>query len=230
MKSNSQNSVLVCAALLCVTCDIPAARKVCGFVGHRANKACTKCLKEFATTSFGDQPNYSGFERDKWTKRTNSNHCHHAMQHQKCVARNAQTEIEREHGCRYSVLLHLPYFDPVRMCVIDPMHYHVLLGTAHHVISIWRDLKIVGDKDLSVIQQKVNSFVTPDDVGRIPRKISSSFSGFTAEQWRNWTLIISLYYSLKEILPHSHHNCDPFCENLPIRAECIFTLRPFSSS
>ena len=113
MKSYSQNSVLVRAALLCVTCDIHAARKVCGFVGHRANKACTKCLKEFATTSFGDQPNYSSFERDKWTKHTNSNHRHHAMQYQKCATRSAQTEIEREHGCRYSVLLRLPYFDPV---------------------------------------------------------------------------------------------------------------------
>ena len=29
-------SVVVCAALLCVGCDIPAARKVCGFVGHQA--------------------------------------------------------------------------------------------------------------------------------------------------------------------------------------------------
>ena len=84
-------------------------------------QACTKCLKEFATTSFGDQPNYSGFEINKWTKRTNSNHRHHAMQHQKCVTRSAQTEIEREHGCRYSVLLRLPYFDPVQMCVINPM-------------------------------------------------------------------------------------------------------------
>ena len=188
-----QNSVLVRAALLCVTCDIPAATKVCGFVGHRANKACTKCLKEFATTSFGDQPNYSGFERDIWTNRTNSNHRHHAMQHQKYITRSAQTEIEREHGCRYSVLLRLPYFDPVRICVIDPMHY-LLLSTARHVISIWRNLKIIGDKDLSVIQQKVNSFVTPDDVGSIPSKISS-FSEFTAEQWRNWTLIFSF-------LPH----------------------------
>ena len=42
MRSPTQNSVLVRAALLCVTCDIPAARKVCGFVRHRALKACTK--------------------------------------------------------------------------------------------------------------------------------------------------------------------------------------------
>ena len=94
----------------------------------------------------------------------------------------------------------------VVILVLATLISNILLGTARHVISIWSDLKIVGDKDLNVIQQKVYSFVTPDDVGCIPSKISSSFSGFTAEQWRNWTLIFSLY-SLKEILPHSHYNC-----------------------
>ena len=39
-----------------------------------------------------------------------------------------------------------------------------------------------------------------------PTKIASGFSGFSAEQWRNWTLLFSLF-SLKGILPHSHYNC-----------------------
>ena len=34
-------------ALMCVACDIPAARKVCGFMGHGANLGCSKCLKFF---------------------------------------------------------------------------------------------------------------------------------------------------------------------------------------
>ena len=64
------------------------------------------------------------------------------------------------------------------MCVIDPMH-NVLLGTAHHV---WRTLGLL---DLKKIQQRVDSYVTPSDVGRIPMKIQSGFSQFTADQWRN---------------------------------------------
>ena len=43
--------VSIRAALLCVGCDIPAARKVCGFVGHRALKGCLKCLQFFPTTA-----------------------------------------------------------------------------------------------------------------------------------------------------------------------------------
>ena len=52
----------------------------------------------------------------------------------------------------------------------------------------------------------VDQFVTPNDVGRIPGKIASGFSGFTAEQYRNWTLIFSLS-ALKDKLPHQHFSC-----------------------
>ena len=45
MESSTSNKVIVRAALICVSCDIPAARKVCGFVGHRARKGCNKCLR-----------------------------------------------------------------------------------------------------------------------------------------------------------------------------------------
>ena len=40
-------------ALSCVACDIPASRKVCGFLSHNAAKGCNKCLKEFLSVSPG---------------------------------------------------------------------------------------------------------------------------------------------------------------------------------
>ena len=46
----------------------------------------------------------------------------------------------------------------------------------------------------------------PQDIGRIPGKISSSFTGFTADQWKNWTLVYSLF-ALKGILPEEHLQC-----------------------
>ena len=36
MKTHNGYMVLVRAALLCVACDIPPARKVCGFMGHNS--------------------------------------------------------------------------------------------------------------------------------------------------------------------------------------------------
>ena len=49
MKHCDSSDLLVRAALLCVVCDIPTARKVCEFVGHRASKGCSKCLLSFPT-------------------------------------------------------------------------------------------------------------------------------------------------------------------------------------
>ena len=52
MQTPQNISLVVRAALICVACDIPAARKVCGFMSHNALLGCSKCLKQFPTTSF----------------------------------------------------------------------------------------------------------------------------------------------------------------------------------
>lgn len=91
------------------------------------------------------------------------------------------------------------------MCVVDPMH-NLLLGTAKHMLSIWKSRGILSHKDFDLIQQKVDSFVTPHDVGRIPSKIASGFACFTADQWRNWILLYS-QCSIKELLPPLDYYC-----------------------
>jgi len=40
-------SITLRARLLCVACDVPAARKVCGFMGHNATQGCSRCKKAF---------------------------------------------------------------------------------------------------------------------------------------------------------------------------------------
>lgn len=35
------------AAVSCLACNVPAARKIGGFVGHNGNMGCSKCLKSF---------------------------------------------------------------------------------------------------------------------------------------------------------------------------------------
>ena len=55
-------------------------------------------------------------------------------------------------------------------------------------------------KGLLIIQERVNSIIPPSGVGRIPSKISSNFNDFTADEWKNWTLIYSMY-ALYPILP-----------------------------
>ena len=53
---------------------------------------------------------------------------------------------------------------------------------------------------MKVIQTRVDSIRVPSGIGRIPRKIASSFSSFTAEQWKNWVIVYSMF-ALRSILP-----------------------------
>ena len=95
------------------SCDIPAARKVCGYVGYNALRACSKCLQPFLTASFGEKADFSGYERNTWHLRSNELHRHYAEIYRDCNTRDAEKKIERDHGCGYTVLLDLPYFNVV---------------------------------------------------------------------------------------------------------------------
>ena len=53
-------------------------------------------------------------------------------------------------------------------------------------------------KNFDDIQGKVDSFVSPNNVGRVLMKISSGFADFTAEQWKNW-IIFYLLFALNDI-------------------------------
>ena len=64
---------------------------------------------------------------------------------------SALRKAESSLGVRYSVLLSLPYFDPVRFTVVDPMHY-LYLGSGKHVFKVWMDITL---KHLEVIEEKM---------------------------------------------------------------------------
>lgn len=84
--------------------------------------------------------------------------------------------------------------------------HNLYLGTAKHMISIWKEIGIIGTAELAVIQSRVDEMVVPHNIGRIPNKISSKFSSLTADQWRNWTNVYSLH-ALRGILPEEHYTC-----------------------
>jgi hypothetical protein len=124
-----RNEEIVRCAILCVSCDIPAGRKTCGFLGHSANLGCSRCLK-FFPGQVGNK-DYSGFDRTEWEKRENEQHRKAVQVTQNCRTKTRKKELESLLGCRYSCLLDLPYFDAPRMLCIDPMH-NLFLGTGKH--------------------------------------------------------------------------------------------------
>ncbi len=59
------------------------------------------------------------------------------------------------------------------------------------MMTIWKAEGFITSPQFNKIQILVDSFIVPPDVGRIPHKISSGFSSFTADQWKNWCLMYS---------------------------------------
>ena len=125
--------------------------------------------------------------------------------------KNAKTEegrkaIEADHGARYTSLHNLPYYHDISLCIVDPMHC-LFLGKAKRFFKVmWLSKDIVSEAQLAGIQQKVDSFHCPPDIGCIPYKIASKISGLKADQWKNWTLYFSLF-ALKGVLPHQDYDC-----------------------
>lgn len=209
-----KTSVTVRLALTCIACDIPASRKVCGFLSHRATLACNKCMKVFPhVQDYGGSfwTNCSGFDLTQIPKRTNEDHRQRCKEiytiFQQEGTKTALDNAVSSKGVRYTVLLELPYFDPTRFSVVDPMH-NLFLGTGKHMLEVWlrhpSTAMIKGN--IATIEDIVSKFIIPEGIGRLPKNISAHFGGFTADQWRNWITIYSAI-SLWNILPKEHWDC-----------------------
>lgn len=80
MNTRQGLDILVRGALLCCGCDVPAARKVCGFLGHQALRGCSKCLLPFPRESFGERPDYTNVDLSQWTPLNAQDHKCKALQ------------------------------------------------------------------------------------------------------------------------------------------------------
>ena len=111
------------------------------------------------------------------------------------------------YGVKYFVLLELLYFiDIVRYHVIDPIR-NIFLGIAKHTMKTWKDFKIIGTKEYAVMQDQVDSIDPPPKIGHIPRRIVSGFAAITADDWKHWILIYSLYALHAGILLIADYKC-----------------------
>jgi len=198
-----QRNTLTCyAALLGSVCDIPATYKLGGFVGYLSHHACLKCKKIFPTNEELNRVDFSGV--DIGITKTHEEHKQNALNTLNALTQSSKDSLELECGSRFTQLMLLPYYDCIRFAIIDPMH-NLFLGSAKRIMQKqWLDM--FTNTDLNVIQQRVDSCMYAGTIGRIPRKITSSFSSLTADEWKNWTLIFSLI-SLFDILPPDHLSC-----------------------
>jgi len=165
-----------------------------------ARKACSRCLKEFPKV--GDSTNYSGFERDEWPLRNHAVQYNQAYQTLKANTKEAKKNLEKTFGLRYSVFHKLACYDSVRFSTIDTMH-NLFLGSSKHVMNTWKENELITNHHFATMHERIGKINVPMDVGRIPHKIESSMSKLTADEWKNWTCIYSLFV-LHDILPREH--------------------------
>ena len=133
---------LVHCAIVCVVCDLPAARKTFGFGPSSHSHFCAICHCTCQSHGYGDI-NYH-----LWCRCTK----------EKCLAsakifNDAETKAEQDaefasSSVKWSELLHLPYFNPTRFVVIDAMH-NLFLGLINQHFQNILGIRLNKDKEQS---------------------------------------------------------------------------------
>lgn len=91
--------------------------------------------------------------------RDNSRHRSDVDKVLKCTTKTQRERKESELDCRFSSLLDLPYFRPIEMLLIDPMH-NLFLGTAKHFArDIWIGRNILDASAIAKIETRLRNLI-----------------------------------------------------------------------
>lgn len=175
-------------------------------MSHSSHSACSRCTKYFPHDNTLGKIIYAGFD-NAHPPRKQADHAAAGLRWSRADTLSKRNDIEKSTGSRFTELNRLPYFDCIRFIIIDPMH-NLFLGTAKHVMkNIWmkEDNNVIDRQKFQYIHDVVQSVLVPS-VGRIPRKIMTGFSNFSADQWKNWTLLFSLV-ALNGVIPTNDLEC-----------------------
>ncbi|MBV8802715.1 MAG: hypothetical protein JO131_07115 [Gammaproteobacteria bacterium] len=182
------NGRFVRGAIIGCSCDVPASRKLCGFISARI--ACYRCYK--SANLINKQPNFGGFEDfDDWFVERDINVIREkAREWKECATEESRKAHVSQHHVRWSEIYRLPYFNPVRLCVVDPMHC-LFLGVAKWIVmKLWIGEGVLNDEKLRVMQERADMIEFTSELGRRPVRIATGegFSNFTADMWKTFIL------------------------------------------
>ncbi|TEB24058.1 hypothetical protein FA13DRAFT_1639190 [Coprinellus micaceus] len=126
---------LCLAAIIPIICDALGAREVSGFPSINSMQFCIFCHLPLYEVE--------NFDFTKWSKRTCAEHKALAEAWRSADGATRLTMQKTSHPARYTSLLRLPYFDPVRFTTIDTMHLLYLGLFQRHCRQIWgMDVKL----------------------------------------------------------------------------------------
>jgi hypothetical protein len=167
----NRNGEMVRVALMSVNCDIPAARKVAGFMGQSAHKACNKCSTVFSRISTGansTKPDFSDFDDEHWILRNNTQQRQEAYAWLNATHITQQRTLQTDTGSKWSELHRLEYFDVVRLTTVDPMH-NLFLGTPKRMVEVWVDHGLLSTADFKAMADESASIAIPSQYCRISK-------------------------------------------------------------
>ncbi|OCB85355.1 hypothetical protein A7U60_g7664 [Sanghuangporus baumii] len=179
--------------------------------GHASsNDFCTKCKAshEVLKTSEG--------LKDVFVHRTGEENRRLAFQYRALETDEEKKQFFDTYGVGYTELARLPYFDLVRMTVVDPMH-NILLGIMR---CQWHDSWIKTNalrkrtepnlvpRELDLLNAYLKEFEMPSWVGRLPSNVGYPAAGsLSADEYKSLALVY-----LPVILPFVWSEWQPVAE------------------
>ena len=105
--------------------------------------------------------------------------------------------MEKKLGVRYTPLLDLDYYHPIKLCAIDAMH-NLFLGTAKTFMRLLLKDKgtrkeLLNDDKMAIIDQRLAEFKQGLTDEWVIENMKSNMGTLTAAEWRHWTLVSSAY-------------------------------------
>jgi hypothetical protein len=128
-------------AVVLTVSDLLAARKLIGAASHSANRFCSLCYLNKKDINNLDHRNHN-----VWRPITSAEYRAAAIEWRDAPNRKARAALYKKNGIRWSELLRLSYFDPVRYVVVDGMHT-LLLGIIRHHFRVIIGMDIPDNDD-----------------------------------------------------------------------------------
>ncbi|KZT51759.1 hypothetical protein CALCODRAFT_442628, partial [Calocera cornea HHB12733] len=117
----------------------------------------------------------------------------------------------KRYGCRWSELCRLPYFDPVTMGVLDPMHmllqgltktlwFHTWVQGGKEKIKVLREGTEAGTtRELDEIHEVLRTFEMPTSYARLPTKVGYPAGGsLTSDEWRALAVVYAQHQHITQ--------------------------------
>jgi hypothetical protein len=209
-------------ALLAIACDVPAGRKLCGFMSHSSPRGCSRCdcLYETEASAKGGPPNIRwdkpiNSDEGEFSYRTRAEHKIHGKEWRSSKTKVQQNDVGKNTGYKWSHFLLLEYFDPSRMTVLDPLH-NVWEGLFKDLLkqfveSTNANVMRLSTQILTEFENEVRRCRFPRSMGPVLGKIGHKMSRFTGHELKNmlntfflWLVDGSVNEKQYQLVSHLH--------------------------